>query len=889
MTTRFNIVENGGSDDDFGDENEPMLSPSSRSEPHGTLSIDDGPIPSRRPKSAGSNSAVVRWAKSNFRILYGLLIFAILLALIVLVVALFLVFKVKRTTNGVNDAVNAASEQYRVLYEQIATFKTGRHGTFKDVENVAASLTPEQLAMAKQYGLIPDKPGSLAPGMDPIKPISTSSSHDSPSTTAESPFRSEPRPSWMNRACDQQCENTDYGEPPLLIISLDGFAREYLDRNLVPSLDALTRCGSRAEFVYPSYPSKTFPNHYTIATGLYPEVHGIVDNAAYDPKISPVLEDLKKTKYPQFFGGEPIWSQAVRSGKKMFCLFWPGCSFNITGHNPTKDFPYNRSLAYSQRVDMVIDWLKLPKIERPDLIMAYFDQPDYVGHFHKTDDEVNVELQYIETVLSYFFARLHTSKLTDCVNIVILSDHGMQFLHKKVFVDRTVDINGMIVANGVIGRIHMANSTIPVDTVMEKFTCPNDKTYRVFQRQSVPKRYHYARTPRVGDLIFDGRPGTTFYPTQKADYGVTSDHGYDYLEPAMHAIMFAHGPNIAAGVVVPPFQNVEYFNFFVELLRLPHEVPNNGTLGVLRPLIKGLPILYPPVGPLRRRIEPCLPTRLFEPRHVYACSDGGEDCKAAAGAINENLDRCTVHLPPVKVFQTELPEVCLMDLCSVAIVGAPVRQNMGLAVLEVLTKQTAEKIAEARKTGNTKVDCGLGDQRFDLSCPVANGTSTSIMANELDKIGLLYRVRAVLRPDFVNGPFAYLQNLTQAYAKAYDRILVTTGPVYDSDLDGNADPPTPGAHPTHIYRIILRCEGNRWDVDGYHCRDESDTRVIAFVISVLPDTNCLEPLEYLLLNTARIRDIELLTGLSFFIDPEYYSEIASLRLRTAITQNLWKF
>src|SRR5690606_16095336 len=140
------------------------------------------------------------------------------------------------------------------------------------------------------------------------------------------------------------------------------------------------------------YPSKTFPNHYTIATGLYPESHGIVDNGAYDPSISPQFEDFKKTKFAKFYGGEPIWSQAVRHGKKMYCLFWPGCSFNITGHNPTWDLPYNKSLLYSDRVNMIIKWLHLPKDERPELIMAYFDQPDYVGHFHVNDEQVNLEL-----------------------------------------------------------------------------------------------------------------------------------------------------------------------------------------------------------------------------------------------------------------------------------------------------------------------------------------------------------------------------------------------------------------------------------------------------------------------------------------------------------------
>uniref|UniRef100_A0AC34F160 Uncharacterized protein n=1 Tax=Panagrolaimus sp. ES5 TaxID=591445 RepID=A0AC34F160_9BILA len=215
---------------------------------------------------------------------------------------------------------------------------------------------------------------------------------------------------------------------------------------------------------------------------------------------------MKKTKFPQFFGGEPIWSQVVRHGKKMFCLFWPGCSFNITGHNPTKDIPYNRSLQYSQRVDMVIDWLQLPSIERPSMIMAYFDQPDYVGHFHTTDEQVNLELQYIESVLNYFFTSLHTTGLMDCVNVVILSK--------------------------------------TTEEVIDKFSCPADKSYRVFDRSSTPKRFHYASTPRVGDVILDGQKGTTFYPTKLSDYGVTADHGYDYLDEEMHAIFFATGPNI---------------------------------------------------------------------------------------------------------------------------------------------------------------------------------------------------------------------------------------------------------------------------------------------------------------------------------------------------------
>lgn len=216
--------------------------------------------------------------------------------------------------------------------------------------------------------------------------------------------------------------------PPLVVISLDGFSREYLDRKIVKSLDKLMNCGSKAEFMYPSYPSKTFPNHYTMATGLYPESHGIIDNGGYDPDIYPDFIDFRKIANSdmahKFFGGEPIWSYAVRQGKKMYCLFWPGCSYNITGYNPTFDIKYNKSLQYSERTEMIIDWLQQPFHERPSMIMAYFDQPDYVGHFHTDDKQVNVELKYIDTVLEHLFNKLHKVGLLDCINLLIVSDHG---------------------------------------------------------------------------------------------------------------------------------------------------------------------------------------------------------------------------------------------------------------------------------------------------------------------------------------------------------------------------------------------------------------------------------------------------------------------------------
>ncbi|KAI6171139.1 Ectonucleotide pyrophosphatase/phosphodiesterase C27A7.1 [Aphelenchoides bicaudatus] len=168
---------------------------------------------------------------------------------------------------------------------------------------------------------------------------------------------------WHDPSCNVQCNRNDMKSAPLVILSFDGFANQYRRRNLVPSLERMGECGASTPHMYPSYPSKTFPNHYTIATGLYPESHGIIDNYVYDPRISPKVEDVRTWKGKgQYFRGEPIWSSAVRQGKKMYCLHYPGCSYNITGHNPTVDIKFNQQMNFVQKIDQMTTWLKQPAI-----------------------------------------------------------------------------------------------------------------------------------------------------------------------------------------------------------------------------------------------------------------------------------------------------------------------------------------------------------------------------------------------------------------------------------------------------------------------------------------------------------------------------------------------
>uniref|UniRef100_A0A915DIR1 Extracellular Endonuclease subunit A domain-containing protein n=1 Tax=Ditylenchus dipsaci TaxID=166011 RepID=A0A915DIR1_9BILA len=817
-----------------------------------------------------------------------------------------------RYTDIMNNT-SSHTENFMRLYEEIAQFRTSPHML---TNNIIDRLTPEQLAQAKAAGILPiDERPKVPAGVQPIMPVT-----DSKPTTVDSNkvFDEEElkengfyRQHWHDPTCNIQCTKADVTIPPLVIISLDGFAAEYLDRKLVNSLDSMADCGSRAEFMFPSYPSKTFPNHYSIATGLYPESHGIVDNTILDPTISNVLEDIKRTKYSEFFLGEPIWSAAVRQHRRMYCLFWPGCQYNITGFNPTLSLPYNKSLPYSGRVDMIVDWLLLPATERPSLIMAYFDQPDSVGHFHTNDHQVNLELSYMDSVLNYLYTSLYKNGLFDCTNLVILSDHGMQFLNKRYFVNEMVDTRGMAITAGVMGRIYMANSTNSLEWLEDKLECMDKENFRIFDRKKMPKRYHYAKTERVGDLLLDGHLGTTFYPSVIDDYHVTSDHGYDYITRPMHAIFFARGPNIKPKLRLAPFQNVELFNLFSELLRLNPDVPTNGTEGILDSVVYNMNLNKRPPSISLRPMPECAPLVLFQKRAVKGCLNT-KNCQTEAQNVNKNLDECKTQIQPQSIFYTDQLNLCTINMCSIAI-ATSLSSKFGspTMVFETLTQGPGSTATKAVPDANATQNCSLIDIRYDADC--TNWTKTmaqerqkdvewiSLMANNPGSdLRDLNQLNFLVYKNFNKGPFSFLQNATRFYAKKYGKITSITGTIYDFNMDGLADDQkTFWDHqnstkdhlellPTHIFRILMRCEDGQWHINGISCKNSTATRIETFIIpNEAKDINCLAQDEYLLLNTARVKDVELLTNTQFFAEKMWFPEKESLFWRTNITTALW--
>ncbi|KAL3097395.1 hypothetical protein niasHS_003843 [Heterodera schachtii] len=419
--------------------------------------------------------------------------------------------------------------------------------------------------------------------------------------------------SWRSN-CERKC-NAKFDVPPLILISMDGFRADFLQRGKTEAVSRIIQCGASTEFMMPSYPSKTFPNHFTIATGLYPESHGIVDNYFYDEEMPAEEKNFtRSSRNPAWYKGEPIWNTVAKNGKMSGIFFWPGSEVPIQGIRPTYRYSYNASIPFSKRVDQVIKWLRLDENERPAFLAMYFEQPDSAMHQEGPDsDAVNSALIYVDAMINYLMQQLDNNGFLGCINLIIVSDHGAQKLRDDMAVtlDRFVDMADPGIREvfpGIVGHIKLReNNETLLNKVLAPFECSGGQIFRVYTRETMPRRYHYARSGRIGELVIDSAVGTKLFKTaEKMNASkMKGEHGYDNRVSSMRAVFGAWGPSIKKGHREKPFQNIELYNLFTALMQLPVTgvyasqmslyslsfffAPNNGTLGRLNSLLRSPP------------------------------------------------------------------------------------------------------------------------------------------------------------------------------------------------------------------------------------------------------------------------------------------------------------
>lgn len=354
------------------------------------------------------------------------------------------------------------------------------------------------------------------------------------------------------------------------MLSLDGFRWDYPDMADTPVLDSLKKVGVVATSLKPSFPTKTFPNHYAMATGLYPDHHGIVLNNFYanDLNKSYSIVDREAITNGDFYGGDPIWNLAEKQGLKAATLFWVGASAEINNGRPSFWSYYNEELSFKSRIDSIVDWLNLSETKRPHLIMWYSHEPDLTGHINGPEsEELIAEVERLDSWLGDFFTEMRKLQVFNQLNFIITSDHGMGELSvdKRVNLDDYIDTADLEIINGGNPVFNFKVKDGKLEEVYSQLkSVPH---LQVWKHDSLPEHLHYGHNIRTQDITILADPEWGVYWSWNNGYAKAT-HGYDNDWKDMHAIFYAAGPAFQKGISVPAFENIDLYPLISKVLSL---------------------------------------------------------------------------------------------------------------------------------------------------------------------------------------------------------------------------------------------------------------------------------------------------------------------------------
>ncbi|MEO5559831.1 MAG: ectonucleotide pyrophosphatase/phosphodiesterase [Dokdonella sp.] len=377
----------------------------------------------------------------------------------------------------------------------------------------------------------------------------------------------------------------------LILISIDGFRADYLDRHITPTLAALAADGVRAESMKPAFPTLTFPNHYTLVTGLTPDHHGIVNNRMRDPVNGHRFnyKDKMTTADPAWWGGEPLWVSMEKQGLHAATMFWPGSASAIGGVRPSEWLPFDGAVSPDQRVDQLLQWIDLPAPQRATLFTLYFDQVDHAGHENGPDTQgVDAQLAAVDAALARLVAGLKQRGLFDRTNLVLVSDHGQSTTvrERRTYLDDIVPPADVDVINyGILAGIEP--HTGKTQEIERALLVPHAHM-QCWRKTEVPAHLRYgtnARIPALLCLAQDGGNITSHDYENGGGHYSAGEHGYDNDNPKMRALFVAHGPDFRRGLIVPQFDNVDVYPLLTHLLHIRPQ-PNDGDYAAVAGMLR---------------------------------------------------------------------------------------------------------------------------------------------------------------------------------------------------------------------------------------------------------------------------------------------------------------
>ncbi len=372
----------------------------------------------------------------------------------------------------------------------------------------------------------------------------------------------------------------------MIVLGFDGFARRYLDTDSAPALHALARTGVTGHGMIPSFPTITFPNFYALATGLYPDHSGIVNNRFFDPAFDSAFEYKKPVAHEAYWwGGEPIWVTATKQGAPAATMFWVGSDAAVSGMRPELWHSYDHAIQFSARVDTMLAWLDLPAPARPRLVMGYFEEPDMQGHRHGPDaPETHEAVLRVDSALAQLVSGLQARKRYDSVDIIIVADHGMAQISPDhvVYLDDVVDSASVNVVT-LSPNLSISARDNDNDALLARLRkLPHVSAWK---KADVPARLHYGASVRVTPIVAVADPGWMIAWRHGKVFDGLGEHGYDNASPDMRALFLARGPDFRPGTTIDDFPNVDVYDLLARLLGIT-PAPNDGSLAPFLPVLR---------------------------------------------------------------------------------------------------------------------------------------------------------------------------------------------------------------------------------------------------------------------------------------------------------------
>ena len=378
--------------------------------------------------------------------------------------------------------------------------------------------------------------------------------------------------------------------PKLLLVSIDGLRADMLDRGITPNLSRMAHDGVRARWMTPSYPSLTFPNHYTLVTGLRPNHHGIIHNSMQEDALGRFQVNLPDAVTDaRWWGGEPIWVGAEKAGLRAATWSWPGSEAAIQGVRPSQWRVYDPKVPLANRVDDVLGWLGQSDPDAPRLVTLYMEQVDKAGHHDGPDSpEYAAAIEAVDTAIGQLLDGLKARGLDASTNLIVVSDHGMA----QVPDGQTIAVEDMVdptIASNVSTGQSIGFAPLPgKEEAAAKVLLGAHAHYDCWTRQTLPPRWEYGSNPRIPAIVcqmHEGWNALTRERLAKREPGDRGSHGYDNALPSMRAVFIARGPSFKQGATLPGFDNVDVYPLMTRLLGIP-AAPNDGNPQTLLPALR---------------------------------------------------------------------------------------------------------------------------------------------------------------------------------------------------------------------------------------------------------------------------------------------------------------